>query len=56
MNPDGSGLVNLTDLPGGPGEGHDPSVCAGGLVAFTVGVRRRGRDLDDGADGWRPGG
>jgi TolB protein len=36
-NPDGTGIVNLTDLPGGPGEGLDPSVSANGSrVAFTV--------------------
>ena len=35
--PDGSGLVNLTDLPGGAGEGRDPSASAGGTVAFTAG-------------------
>ncbi len=35
---DGSGLTNLTDLPGGPGSGHDPSVAPAGLVAFTVGA------------------
>jgi Tol biopolymer transport system component len=38
VQPDGSGLVNLTDLAGGPGEGHDPSVAPNGLVAFTVGA------------------
>src|SRR5688500_6572622 len=37
VNADGTGLINLTDLPGGPGEGHDPSVAPGGLVAFAVG-------------------
>ncbi len=40
VNEDGSGLVNLTDLPGGPGEGFDPSVTADGTrVAFTVGTQ-----------------
>ena len=38
IEPDGSGLVDLTDLPGGPGSGQDPSVAPSGLVAFTVGA------------------
>ncbi len=38
IEPDGTGLVDLTDRPGGPGSGHDPSVAPSGLVAFTVGA------------------
>ena len=47
VTPDGSGLTNLTDLPGGPANGNDPSVSATGVVAFVVGIGRRARDLDD---------
>src|SRR4029079_1077408 len=36
VEPDGSGLANLTGIPGGPGEGRDPSVAPNGLVAFVV--------------------
>ena len=35
---DGSGLVELTDLPGAPGEGSDPSAAPNGPVAFVVGA------------------
>jgi dipeptidyl aminopeptidase/acylaminoacyl peptidase len=38
VDPNGSGLVDLTDLAGGPGAGQDPSVAPNGLVAFTVGA------------------
>jgi dipeptidyl aminopeptidase/acylaminoacyl peptidase len=37
VSPDGSDPLNLTDLPGGPGDGRDPSVSATGLVAFAAG-------------------
>ena len=38
VNPDGSGLVNLTDLPGGAGEGFSPAVSSDGTrVAFGAG-------------------
>jgi Tol biopolymer transport system component len=38
VNSDGSGLVNLTDLPGGPTEGYDSSAAGtGSLIAFGTG-------------------
>ena len=37
IEPGGGGLTNLTDAPGGPREGRDPSVAPNGTVAFTVG-------------------
>lgn len=38
VEPDGSGLANLTDLPGGPGEGRDPAASGdGSRLAFVVG-------------------
>jgi Tol biopolymer transport system component len=55
VNPDGSGLVNLTDLPGGPGEGTDPSVSADGTrVAFTVGSQAASEVWVMNADGSKP--
>ena len=54
VNPDGSGLVNLTDLPGGAGEGHDPSVAPNGLVAFAVGTGAAGEIWAMTADGSAP--
>ena len=54
VNPDGSGLVNLTDLPGGAGEGHDPSVAPNGSVAFTVGTGAAGEIWAMAADGSAP--
>lgn len=54
IEPDGSGLVNLTDLPGGPGEGHDPSVAPDGTVAFVVGAGTDGEIWAMGGDGSAP--
>ncbi|MDX6581809.1 MAG: TolB protein [Solirubrobacterales bacterium] len=54
MNPDGSGLVDLTDLAGAPGEGHDPSVAPNGLVAFAVGTGAAGEIWAMGSDGSAP--
>jgi Tol biopolymer transport system component len=55
MNPDGSELVNLTDLPGGPGEGTDPSVSGDGTrVAFTVGSQATSEVWIMNADGSNP--
>jgi Tol biopolymer transport system component len=54
VNPDGSGLVNLTDLPGGPGEGHDPSVAPSGVVAFAVGTGAAAEIWTMGPDGSAP--
>ncbi len=54
MSPDGSGLIDLTDLPGGPGEGHDPSVAPDGRVAFTVGAGAAGEIWTMSSDGWAP--
>ena len=51
MNRDGSGLTNLTDVAGGPGEGHDPSVAPNGLVAFAVGSGPAAEIWTMGADG-----
>jgi Tol biopolymer transport system component len=54
-NPDGTGIVNLTDLPGGPGEGLDPSVSANGSrVAFTVGSQATSEVWVMNADGSSP--
>jgi TolB protein len=55
VNPDGTELVNLTDLPGGPGEGSDPSVSADGTrVAFTVGSQATSDVWIMNADGSNP--
>lgn len=54
VNPDGSGLVDLTDLPGGPGEGHDPWVAPNGLVAFIVGSGAAGEIWAMSSDGSGP--
>jgi Tol biopolymer transport system component len=54
VEPDGSGLANLTDLPGGPGEGRDPSVAPNGLVAFVVGTGAEGEIWAMNADGSNP--
>jgi Tol biopolymer transport system component len=55
MNPDGSELVNLTDLPGGPGEGVDASVSGDGTrVAFTVGSQATSEVWIMNADGSNP--
>jgi Tol biopolymer transport system component len=54
VNPDGTGLTNLTDLPGGPGEGHDPSAAPNGLVAFAVGTGTAGEIWAMNADGSSP--
>src|SRR5688572_23194739 len=54
VNPDGSGLANLTDLPGGPGEGADPSVSSNGVVAFVVGGSAAGEIWTMGPDGSGP--
>ena len=51
---DGSGLVDLTDLPGGPGQGSDPSVSVGGTVAFVVGTGSGAEIWTMGADGSAP--
>jgi Tol biopolymer transport system component len=54
-NPDGSELVNLTDLPGGPGEGYEPSVSAdGSRVAFTTGSQATSEIWVMNADGSNP--
>jgi len=55
VNPDGSGLLNLTDLPGGPGEGSDPSVSAdGSKVAFATGSQATAEIWTMNADGSSP--
>ena len=54
IEPDGSGLVDLTDLPGGPGSGQDPSVAPSGLVAFTVGAGPAAEIWTMAADGSAP--
>ena len=52
VNPDGSELVNLTDLPGGPGEGSDPSVAGtGSVVAFGTGSQATAEIWTMNADG-----
>ena len=38
VNADGSRLANLSDVPGGAGEGSDPSAAPNGLVTFVVGT------------------
>jgi|GEM_PF-2210599 len=36
VNPDGTGLVNLTDLPGGSGDGYSPTVSGSGArIAYV---------------------
>ncbi len=55
VNPDGSGLINLTDLPGGPGEGAQPSVSGDGTrVAFTVGSQATSEIWVMNSDGSNP--
>ncbi len=55
VNPDGSELVNLTDLAGGAGEGYDPSVSGTGAdVAFGTGSQATAEIWTMNADGSSP--
>ena len=55
VNPDGSELINLTDLPGGPGEGSDPSAAGtGAVLAFYTGSQATAEIWTMNADGSDP--
>ena len=55
VNPDGSELVNLTDLPGGPGEGYGPSAAGtGSAIAFGTGSQATAEIWTMNADGSSP--
>jgi Tol biopolymer transport system component len=55
VNPDGSELVNLTDLPGGPKEGNNPSAAGtGSVIAFGTGSQATAEIWTMNADGSGP--
>jgi dipeptidyl aminopeptidase/acylaminoacyl peptidase len=55
VNPDGSDLVNLTDLPGGVTEGYDPAADGTGkLITFTTGSQATAEIWTMNADGSNP--
>ena len=55
VNPDGSELVNLTDLPGGPKEGYDSSAAGtGSVIAFGTGSQATAEIWTMNADGSDP--
>jgi Tol biopolymer transport system component len=55
VNPDGSELVNLTDLPGGPTEGYDSSAAGtGSVIAFGTGSQATAEIWTMNADGSNP--
>jgi Tol biopolymer transport system component len=55
IDPRGGPPVNLTDLPGGPGQGHDPSASGdGSRLAFVVGEGATAEIWTMAADGSGP--